>query len=414
MRAPAVFTLLALCIPSFASPIALRSTQAGPPQNPPSTSAPGQTPPPVDARAAVTPTQLTAAIDKLGTLEFTDRTSAARTARRADPSIAVPALMKAVAEHPDGYVRFRALVLLSGFNDPRTGAVMRKVLSEKNDRLRTVAYSYFEHNPDPTVLPELLSVVDIEASEFVRPALTRSLAAYGVDPKARAAMTGLVMKGQAFFRSVVIEALGDYRAAYAVGPITEVVKIDGPLQDDAALALGKIGDKASLSTLAALQRTAPRESQPAIAASICLMGVNCESHQRFLVETLRFAVANTGYQELVRASATGLAALAVAGREDAAVELVQQGAPTRDPARAAIVLALGTTALRNTPLMLKVLAREKMLEPGTELLREAFDMLEEDFEEERFYVAVRRAYWQAPAGSAARTVCETLIRRLEF
>ena len=55
-----------------------------------------------------------------------------------------------------------------------------------------------------------------------------------------------------------------------------------------------------------------------------------------------------------------------------------------------------------------------MLEPGTELLREAFDMLEEDFEEERFFVSVRRGYWQAPAGSAARTVSETLIRKLEF
>ena len=31
-------------------------------------------------------------------------------------------------------------------------------------------------------------------------------------------------------------------------------------------------------------------------------------------------------------------------------------------------------------------------------------MLEEDFEEERFFVTVRRAYWQAPAGSPARAV----------
>ena len=28
----------------------------------------------------------------------------------------------------------------------------------------------------------------------------------------------------------MIEALGDYRATYAVGPITEVAKIDGPMQ----------------------------------------------------------------------------------------------------------------------------------------------------------------------------------------
>ena len=49
------------------------------------------------------------------------------------------------------------------------------------------------------------------------------------------------------------------------------------------LALGKIGDKRALAVLAALQRTAPKTSQPAIAAAICLLGVNCESHQRLSV-----------------------------------------------------------------------------------------------------------------------------------
>ena len=66
------------------------------------------------------------------------------------------------------------------------------------------------------------------------------------------------------------------------------------------------------------------------------------------------------------------------------------------------------------PLILKVLERPGMLEPGTDLLREAFDMLEEDFEEERFFVTVRRAYWQAPEGSQARNVAEALIRGLDF
>ena len=41
-------------------------------------------------------------------------------------------------------------------------------------------------------------------------------------------------------------------------------------------------------------------------------------------------------------------------------------------------------------------------------------MLEEDFEEERFFATVRRTYWQSPAGSPARTVADTLIRKLEF
>jgi len=49
-----------------------------------------------------------------------------------------------------------------------------------------------------------------------------------------------------------------------------------------------------------------------------------------------------------------------------------------------------------------------------ELLRDAFDMLEEDFEEELFYVEVRRAYWAAAEGSAARRVAEAVIQKLEF
>ncbi len=109
-------------------------------------------------------------------------------------------------------------------------------------------------------------------------------------------MEGLVMQGQAFFRSVVIEALGDHRAAYALKPITEVSKIDGPLQDDAVLAMGKIGDKTVLPILAGLQRTAPRESQPGVAAAICLLGVNCASHQPYIVESLRFSIATLGFQ----------------------------------------------------------------------------------------------------------------------
>src|SRR6185369_3618569 len=121
-----------------------------------------------------------------------------------------------------------------------------------------------------------------------------------------------VSRGEDFFRGAVIEALGDYKAQYAIDSITGVAKLDGPLQDDAALALGKLGDRRALETLAALQRTAPRQTQPTIAAAICLLGVNCSSHETFLVETLKFADKNSGFQELLRASAAGLAALAVA------------------------------------------------------------------------------------------------------
>ena len=369
---------------------------------------------PPDAAAPSTADQVRAAIDEFGNLDFATRTRAARTVRRATPEIAVPALTQAVEKHADGYVKFRALVILSGFNDPRTREVMAKVLPDPNDRLRAVAYTYFEHHLDPAVLPKLIGALSREESEFVRPALTRAIAAYREDPKARDTMTGLVMKGQAFFRSAVIEAAGDYRATQAVPALTEVAKTDGPLQDDAAVALGKIGEKASLPVLAQLQRSAPRESQPSIAAAICLLGINCDSHQAYIAKSLQFSIASIGYQDLLRSSANALEALAVSGREPALVELITQGAPTRDPARAAIALAVGTVALRNTAVLLKVLERDGMIEPAIELLREAFDMLEEDYEEERFFVTVRRAYWQAPQGSAARKVAEALVLKLEF
>src|SRR5512134_3975852 len=199
-----------------------------------------QKPPAADAPPAVSPEQVRSAINRLGDLDFPIRSSAARTVRRADAAVAVPALLDAVKQHADQYVRFRALVILSGFNDPRTRDVMVAAVADKNDRMRTVAYAYFERNPDKAVIPRLLEALKVEASEFVRPALTRALAAHADDPKVRQTMEGLVMQGQAFFRSVVIEALGDHRGAYAIKPITDVARIDGPLQDDAVLALGKI------------------------------------------------------------------------------------------------------------------------------------------------------------------------------
>src|SRR6266702_4312260 len=111
------------------------------------------------APQAVPAAQLQAAIDKLGDLDYPTRTNAARTVRRTPGAQAVPALLQAVAEHADGYVRYRALVLLTGFNDPRTRDAMREALNSPNDRLRAVAYSFFEHNPDAAMVPELLAAL---------------------------------------------------------------------------------------------------------------------------------------------------------------------------------------------------------------------------------------------------------------
>ena len=363
---------------------------------------------------AISEAQLQAAIDKLGDLDYATRTDASRVVRRTPGTQAVPALLRAVAEHRDGYVRYRALVLLTGFNDPRTRDAIRESLKSPNDRLRTVAFSFLERNPDRTATPDLLRAVDTELAEFVRPALIRALAALGDDPRVQMVLVRETTRGEDFFRSAVIEALGDYKAGYAYDAIAKVAVLDGPLQDDAALALGKIGDKRALETLAALQRSAPRTTQPTVAASICLLGVNCDSHENYLAETLRFADANPGFQELLRGAAGGLGALGVAGRTSAVDALVRTGVPSRDPTRAPVALAVATVALRNTPLMLSILEKRADRADVLALTAEGFDMLEEDLDKERFFALVRRTYWQSPEKSPTRDLMQTLIGKLDF
>ena len=363
---------------------------------------------------AVSPAQLTAAINKLGDLDYDTRTAASRTVRRTPPAQAVPALLAAVSEHADGYVRYRALVLLTGFNDPRTKDAMRESITSPNDRLRTVAYSFFEHNPDKAMVPELLKALVKEQAEFVRPALVRALAANASDPVVQKTLVGEVSRGEDFFRSAVIEALGDYKAGYGYDAITAVAKLDGPLQDDAAIALGKIGDKRALETLSALQSTAPRPRQPSLATGICLLDVNCASHEGYLVETLKFADQNPGYQELLRGAANGLGALAINGRESAAQALLTIGIPSRDPTRAPVALALGATALRNTALTLKILETHADRAKAIALIAEGFDMLEEDLDKERFFALVRRTYWASKQGSPTQDLMQTLIGNLDF
>ena len=385
-------------------------------------SAPAQQPRALEPSApqTVSPAQLQAAIAKLGDLDYAARTAASRTVRRTASTQAVPALLQAVSDQADGYVRYRALVLLTGFNDLRTKDAMRESLASPNDRLRAVAYSFFEHNPDRAMVPQLVTALDKEQAEFVRPALVRALAsvaaaAQGDDvTRARQALVREVARGEDFFRSAVIEALGDYKSQYALDALITVAKLDGPLQDDAALSLGKIGDKRALETLAAIQRTAPRAAQPSIATAICLLGVNCESHQSYLVDTLKFSDQNAGFQELLRGAAAGLGALAVAGRVEAARALVDLGVPSKDPTRAPVSLALATVALRNAPLTLTMLEQHADRDRAIALMAEGFDMLEEDLDKERFFALARRSYWESADKSPHRAFMQDLIGKLDF
>jgi HEAT repeat protein len=362
----------------------------------------------------VSPEQIRAAIDKLSDFDYPTRMAAARTLRRAPSSQVTPALLQAAREHTDGYIRYRALILLTGFSDPRIVDVMEEAMTSPNDRLREVAFGYFEQHPQPALAPKMLAALDKEVGEFVRPALIRALAALPKDPKVTDVLIRDAGRGVDFFRSTVIEALGDYRITAAMPRLIEIAKVEGPLQDDAATALGRMGDKAAVATLAALQQSAPKETQPAIAAAICLAGTNCSSHIGYLEKTLTYAETYPGYQDLLRGAAAGLGQVARQGNDDALRILFDVGIPSDDPVRAPVTLALGLVALRNTALMLKTLEARPDQAGAVGILAEAFDMLEEDLEEERFFVAVRRAYWAAPDGSATRKLCEQLITKLDF
>jgi HEAT repeat protein len=363
----------------------------------------------------LSPAELQAAIGKLGDLDYPTRMKSGRAIRRAPGAVAVPALLDAAREHADGYIRFKALVLLTGFGDPRTMDVMEESLASPNDRLREVAYGYFEHDPVPRLTPRLLAALDKETGEFVRPSLVRALAALAPsNQQVRDVLIRDAMRGQDYFRSSVIEALGDYRIAPAAPSLVEIAKLEGPLQDDAVLSLGKLGDKAALGPLAELQRSGTQVLQPPVAAAICLLGQNCSSHLGFLQMTLGFAEDFPGYQELLRSAASGLGALGAHGNAEAVTMLLDIGVPSEDPLRAPVALALGMVALRNTPLLLKVLESRKDRDQAVSLVAEGFDMLEEDLEEERFFALVRRTYWGAPDRSPTRALCEYLITKLDF
>jgi HEAT repeat protein len=364
--------------------------------------------------AATSPEEIRAAIDRLAEIDYATRVKAARLVRRSAAAQAVPALLQAINEHKDGFVRFRSLVLLTGFNDPRAADEMREALASPNDRLREVAYGYFELHPDRAMIPQFLEALDKDVGDFVRPAIVRALAAVGDDPRVREALLRDTMRGVDFHRSTVIEALGDYKHTYASPRLVEIAEIEGPLQDDAVTALGRLGNKQVLQTFANLQRAGGKDLQPTVAAAICMVGVNCSSHLSYLDKVLGFAEDNPGYQELVRPTAAGLAAIAIGGNAEALTILFDRGVPSMDPMRAPLALAAAKVALRNTPLMLSFLEKRNDQGKVLDLVAEGFDMLEEDLEEEQFFVTVRKGYWAAADASPTRKLAEQLIAKLNF
>ena len=244
--------------------------------------------------------------------------------------------------------------------------------------------------------------MDKEEAEFVRPALTRALAAQARDPRVQSALIKDVTRGRENVRASAIEALGDHKAASAVRAISQVAELDGPLREDAVLALGKIGDPASVGSAgrpAADRRTggATHRGRRPVPPRQQLRGASRGSWcARCASPTVLPDSWNCcGRPRRVWAPWPSLAT----SRPVARCSTI--GVPAVDPSRAPVALALARLAVAQ-PLALVALVEERQdRDPALQLLRDGFDLLEDDFSEEQFFVAVRQAYFTEPEGSAA-------------
>jgi len=372
------------------------------------------------AQEPLSDADMVVAIGQLGDFDYGVRTRASSLLRRVPAGQVQPALAAAAAGHEDGYVRYRALVLLIGFGGKPARDAVFDLLFDPNDRLRAVAYGYLAHEPELSMAPVLLRALETETSEFVRPALIRALTAHAADPFVRERLIQDIDRGVDFFRGAVIESLGDQRAGYAVESLMRIATEPGPLRDDAILALTRIGDAEALPALVALQGVDP-ELDPLISAAAVSFGVDRQEHMRFVSETLRYTVAAASDTRggsdrfgLLTSAASGLGALASRGDGAALATLFDAAIGARNAERERIALVLGTLAMRDPPLLLSFLETRPDIEEAALVIRDGFDMLDEDLEEERFFIAVRTKYWDVPAESATRLLTDRLIAVLEF
>lgn len=366
--------------------------------------------PAAPAAAADTAVSLRQSISNLGNLDFPTRMQAARLIRRAPPAQAVPALTEAARHDSNEFVRYRALIILTGFLDPGTHGLMRELMRDPNDRVREVVYKWLEGHPDPQLAGPLLASLQTEQSEFVRPALVAAIAALGSDPVVQRALVAESSRGLDFFRSAVIEAFGRYRATYALDSIAAASKLEGPLQDDAVLALGRLGDAKARAALKAV--TSPTgEAAAMMHAALCLVGEPCAEH----IAALRAIVVSENVRNtVVRAAVDSLGAIAQSGNDAALTALV--GAVQQPSAREFVALGFAGVALRQPDVTVAWIekATPATRETAIGLLKDGFDSLEEDYAEEQFFAAVRAGYWRASDASPGRSLRADLIQRLEF
>jgi hypothetical protein len=322
-------------------------------------------------------------IDRLGSFDVDVRTDAARAIRRAPGTVALPALMDAASGHADGFVRRRALVLVSGYDDPRVPDQMEQAAADSNDALRTIAYRYFERHPELRLVPMLLKALPVETAEFARPALIRALAAHGRDVKVQRALLAELSRGPDGGRCTTLEALGDHKAAYALKAIAPLAKTEGPCQVQASIAL-------------------------------CLLGSGCEAQRTALVEDVSEPSPYAGVETSLGVAVLGLGTLAASGDAEAGRAVIDAAAAADRRVSPIALDALARLAVRRPESMVTLLAARDDRSRDIARLRQGFDRLADDFGEEQFFARLRTAYFAESAGSPTRDLIQTLINTLEF
>jgi hypothetical protein len=290
---------------------------------------------------------------------------------------------------------------------------MRSLFRDRNDRIREVAYRWFAAYPEPAMSRALLTSLQSEQAEFVRPALVAALAAIGNDPQVQAALVAEAGRGFDFFRIAVIEALGERRATYAVDAVAAAAKMDGPIQDDAVLALGRIGGTRAIEALASLKPEGA-DVITSLHAAHCLLGQDCAGRIKALLD---IATDSRVSSQTARAAISSLGAIAVKPEPSAIAELAGLARSSTTGLRDAAAVEFSIVAVRAPNAVLSwldALADEAARESAYTLLSDGFARLEDDFAKEQFFAAARAGYWKASEGSPGRTRIAALIEKLEF
>jgi len=188
-----------------------------------------------------------------------------------------------------------------------------------------------------------------------------------------------------------------------------VARLDGPLQDDSLVALGRIGGPRAAAALTAIPKPAT-DVVPTVRAAQCLMGEGCDA----AVKTFQAETRAGGASPVVRSSVNALGILATAGNKAATDALVALGSQPALRAQAALTFAAAAVRAPSHVLSWFDATPATSRDGAVELLREGFEDLEEDLGEEMFFAATRATYWKADEKSPTRTLAATLIEKLEF